>query len=144
MNVSRSYRRGIQTVVYTLVVSAIVSSLLVRSNPSAPRAAQDLGDQAENLGPFQLVERSGRTVTDADLADRVWIASFIFTRCPLSCPRITNVMKSLQGLLEGSQVLLVSLSVDPDHDSPRVLGDYARRFGAEPDRWWFLTGSRTI
>jgi protein SCO1/2/putative membrane protein len=142
MNVSRSYRRGILIVAYTVMASAILSPFVARSGSSLPRAAQDLGDQAEALGAFRLVERSGRVVTDADLAGRVWIASFIFTRCPLSCPRITSVMKGLQGRLEGSHVLLVSLSVDPEHDTPEVLTDYARRFGAAPDRWLFLTGSR--
>jgi protein SCO1/2/putative membrane protein len=142
MNVSRSYRRGILVVAYTVMASAILSPWAAHDSLSSPRAAQELGELGENLRAFQLVERSGRTVTDADLADRVWIGAFIFTRCPLSCPRITGVMKSLQGRLESSQVLLVSLSVDPEHDTPQVLDEYARRYGAAPDRWWFLTGPR--
>jgi protein SCO1/2/putative membrane protein len=94
------------------------------------------------LGQFQLVERSTRSVSEADLSDRVCIFSFIFTRCQLSCPRITSVMKSLQPQLEGSRGLLVSLSVDPEHDTPPILAEYANRFGADPQRWWFLTGAR--
>ena len=72
------------------------------------------------------------------------IVSFIFTRCQLSCPRISSIMKSLQEKLAGSSVLLVSLSVDPEHDTPEVLADYAGRYGAFPDRWWFRTGPRTV
>ena len=146
MNVSRSYRRGILIVVFTVLVSAAVAVVLAgaRSGAVPPRAAQDLGDQAEKLGAFELVERSGRQISEADFADRVCIVSFIFTRCQLSCPRITSVMKSLQPHLEGSDVLLVSLSVDPEHDTPQVLAEYARRFEAEPERWWFLTGSRAL
>ena len=144
MSVSRSYRRGILVVVYTVLISAVVVLAGARTGTVPPRAAQDLGDQAEKLGSFQLVERSGRQVSDADLADRVCIVSFIFTRCQLSCPRITSVMKSLQPRLEGSDVLLVSLSVDPEHDTPDVLAEYARRFEADPERWWFLTGSRRL
>ena len=144
MNVSQSYRRGILIVVFTVLVSATVVLAGARSAAVPPRAAQDLGDQAEKLGAFELVERSGRQISEADFADRVCIVSFIFTRCQLSCPRITSVMKSLQARLEGSDVLLVSLSVDPEHDTPRVLAEYARRFEAEPERWWFLTGSRPL
>jgi protein SCO1 len=81
-------------------------------------------------------------VTEADLADRVWIASFIFTRCPASCPKISAIMKGLQNRLAGTGVRLVSFSVDPEHDTPPVLADYAQRFGALPDRWWFLTGPK--
>ncbi|MEO6808065.1 MAG: DUF420 domain-containing protein [Isosphaeraceae bacterium] len=86
--------------------------------------------------------RSGRAVSDAALADQVWIASFIFTRCPSSCPKISAVMKTLQSRLKGTKIRLVSLSVDPEHDTPAVLSSYARRFGADPDRWWFLTGPK--
>ena len=82
---------------------------------------------APSIGPFRLEERSGRTVTGDDLADRVAIASFIFTRCPLSCPRISGIMQGMQSRLAGSDVLLVSFSVDPEHDTPEVLRAYAER-----------------
>jgi protein SCO1/2 len=115
----------------------------VVSNPpkSAP-AAQDLGAASLPVGEFQFQERSGRTVRDTDLNGRVWIASFIFTRCPLSCPRISSVMKGLQERLARTNVVLVSISVDPDHDTPNVLTEYANKFGASYDRWWFLTGPK--
>jgi protein SCO1/2/putative membrane protein len=143
MNVVRSYRRGILVVVWTVLAAALFSMVVV--GPAAPqrRAAQELGDRGEELGPFQLTERSGRRVTHDDLADRVAIVSFIFTRCQLSCPRITSIMKSLQEKLEGTDVQLVSLSVDPDHDTPEVLRSYADSYGADPQRWWFLTGPRS-
>jgi protein SCO1/2/putative membrane protein len=116
----------------------------IRVPPRPARAAQALGVSGPTLGSFELVERSGRTVTADDLKDRVAIASFIFTRCPLSCPRITSVMQGLQKRLDGTDVLLVSFSVDPEHDTPEVLRQYADRYGAAPDRWWFLTGPKSI
>jgi uncharacterized membrane protein YozB (DUF420 family)/cytochrome oxidase Cu insertion factor (SCO1/SenC/PrrC family) len=137
------YRIGIRIVLATFFVSAVICLVTVsRVAPTVPRAAHDLGPSAPELGAFRLEERSGRIVTENDLADRVGIASFIFTRCPLSCPRISGVMKGLQGPLAGSNVLLLSVSVDPEHDTPAVLSEYARRFGAMPDRWWFLTGPK--
>jgi protein SCO1/2/putative membrane protein len=81
-------------------------------------------------------------VTQDELADRVWVASFIFTRCKASCPRITAVNKGLQGRLAGSDVRLVSVTVDPEHDTPEVLAGYAEGFGADPERWLFLTGPK--
>jgi protein SCO1/2/putative membrane protein len=143
MSLSRSYSRGLLIVLYTVLASALLSVIPARTGPGLARAAQDLGDQSMELGRFRFRERSGRTVTQDDLADRVWIGSFIFTRCPLSCPRISSVMKSLQEKLAGTSVLLVSLSVDPEHDTPPVLAEYAGRFGADPDRWWFLTGDQS-
>jgi protein SCO1/2/putative membrane protein len=142
MNLTDSYRRGSLIVVAVVLVSALLVATFARSNPAPGRAAQDLDELGETLGPFRLVERSGRSVTEADLADRVCLVSFIFTRCQLSCPRITGVMKTLQERLSGTAVLLVSLSVDPEHDTPGVLEAYARSYDADPARWWFLTGHR--
>src|SRR5262249_55864169 len=133
---SRSYSRGILVVLYSVLASALLSVIPARTGPGLARAAQDLGDQSMELGRFRFLERSARTVTQDDLADRVWIASFIFPRGPLSCPRISSVMKGLQEKLAGTSVLLVSLSVDPEHDTPPVLAEYASRFGADPERWW--------
>jgi len=142
--VTKSYRLGVQVVLGTVFISATWCLVTVSRSPSVPpRAGQDVEPGAFPLGEFQLVERSGRSVTQADLAGRVWIAAFIFTRCPLSCPRISSVMKDLQTRLAKSNVVLVSTSVDPDYDTPAVLSSYADRFGASPDRWWFLTGSRS-
>jgi protein SCO1 len=141
--VDASYRLGLSIVVGTIIVSAglcLAGSALRRETP---RAGQHLGKGTFDLGAFRLTERSGRTITDADLADRVWIASFIFTHCPLSCPRITSVMKGLQGRLAETPVQLVSITVDPDRDTPQALADYARKFDADPDRWWFLTGPKS-
>ncbi len=92
---------------------------------------------------FTLAERSGRTVTADDLRGQVWVAGFIFTRCPDVCPALTARMRGLQGPLAAAPtpVRLVALSVDPVHDTPEVLRDYAVEHGAGPD-WWFLTGAR--
>ncbi len=73
----------------------------------------------------------------------MWIADFIFTRCPDVCPILTTRMRDLQRTLDGSDppIGLVSISVDPARDTPEVLKQYAAVHGAEPG-WWFLTGDR--
>ena len=92
---------------------------------------------------FTLVERSGRPVSAADLAGHVWVADFVFTRCPSFCPTLTARMAGLQRTLApaADPVRLVSFSVDPAHDTPEVLLDYARSAGAG-DGWLFVTGPR--
>jgi len=90
---------------------------------------------------FSLVERSARTIQSSELAGKVWIADFIFTTCGGVCPLMTAEMRKLQQQLP-PQIQLVSFSVDPAHDTPEVLRDYAARNGADPNRWWFLTGDR--
>lgn len=93
---------------------------------------------------FSFTERSGRTVTLADLRGKVWVADFIFTRCGGPCPTMCAAMAALQRSLDGApEVKLVSFSVDPDHDTPEVLTRFAARFGANDTQWFFLTGSKS-
>jgi protein SCO1/2 len=97
-----------------------------------------------NYGPapdFSLTESSGRTLTRSDLADKVWIADFVFTSCAGSCPAMTGMMRKLQDTLS-PEIVLVSFSVDPERDTPQVLSEYAERFGADRKRWFFLTGDK--
>lgn len=93
-----------------------------------------------HVGAFSLTERSGRTVTDRDLEGRVWVVDFFFTTCTGPCPVMAPNMRRLQDELEGTPVRLVSISVDPQIDTPEVLRTYANAYTADPERWWFLTG----
>jgi|CXWL01.1.fsa_nt_gi protein SCO1/2 len=96
------------------------------------------------LPAFELIERDGSTVSLASLAGRPFVADFIFTRCAISCPRMTAEMLRLRGRLSdlaaARRPRLVSISVDPTHDTPAVLADYAREHGVEGADWLFLTG----
>lgn len=90
---------------------------------------------------FSLIERSGRQVKKADLQGQIWIANFIFTNCPDQCPLMTSQMAELQTALSRARdIRLVSFTVDPERDTPEVLSEYAKYFGADRDRWLFLTG----
>ena len=98
-------------------------------------AAVDYGPAPE----FILTERSNRKVTKQDLAGKVWVADFIFTHCAGACPAMSSHMRKLQDQLF-ADIRLVSFSVDPGNDTPEVLTEYANRYGADRDRWLFLTG----
>jgi protein SCO1/2 len=92
---------------------------------------------------FSLTERSGRPVSRSDLEGQVWIADFIFTRCAGPCPLLSAHLSTVQqAVADLAGVRLVSFSVDPENDTPAVLSEYAERFGADPERWWFLTGEK--
>jgi protein SCO1/2 len=95
------------------------------------------------LPPFELVDESGRPFGSRELAGRVWVASFVFTRCETVCPRVTGQVARIQERTRGLDpaLHLVSFSVDPDHDTPARLAEYARAHRANPRVWTFLTGS---
>jgi len=106
------------------------------------QAAQDLPRLWE-VPDFALIERSGQSVTRADLLGKVWIASIIFTRCAEECPLVSNHMARLQATFAAEpDVRLVSITVDPAYDTPEVLTHYAQSFAAQPQRWLFLTGDK--
>ncbi len=73
----------------------------------------------------------------------VWIANFIFTSCPSVCPLLSRRMATIQDELKNrpERVKLVSISVDPETDTPDVLKSYGQRYHADPTRWTFLTGN---
>jgi protein SCO1 len=101
-----------------------------------------LGEYGE-VPDFTLTERSGRQVTRADLRGKVWIVDFFYIECPDTCPLLSANMARLQDAwAQEPDVRLVSISVDPEHDTPAVLADYATRYAADPNRWLFLTGPK--
>ena len=137
-------RTSVWTVAIGLILLALIFSLTViaaRLNPQ--------GAQARNLpvygtvADFALTNQMGAAVSRSDLQGRVWIADIIFTRCPGPCLRMTRQMKELeQALPARSRIKLVSLTTDPDFDTPPVLTTYAQRFSVDTNRWTFLTGTK--
>ncbi|MDP1826296.1 MAG: SCO family protein [Archangium sp.] len=93
---------------------------------------------------FAFVDQSGAAFGSDSLKGRVWVANFIFTRCPNICPKFTAKMGTLQD--RSAQQLpalgLVSFTVDPEHDTPEVLTAYGEKHHADFKRWHFLRGER--
>jgi protein SCO1/2 len=118
-----------------------------RLTASAPRPAEAYAEKGprqtlEPLWPapaFALKDQSGRTVTTQSLRGRTWVVNFIFTQCRTICPLLTAKMVQLQRRLEGADVTFVSVSVDPEHDTPAVLSAYAQRWAPRETRWTLLS-----
>jgi len=118
---------------------AYALSLMELNHTHRPAALPVIGPVAG----FTLTNQDGQVVTLADLTNRVWIADIIFTRCAGSCPIMSKQMESLQDALPpASRARLVTLTTDPDFDTPPVLKKYGERYGANSNRWTFLTGSK--
>ncbi|SRR5579862_1215716 len=107
------------------------------------RARQKALPVIDQVADFTLTNQDGNVTTLADLSNHVWIADIIFTRCAGSCPIMSTQMKSLQDALPPtSRVKLVTLTTDPDYDIPSILKRYGKRYGANFQRWTFLTGAK--
>ncbi len=107
-----------------------------------PAQSRDLPIIAD-VPDFSLTDQSGRTITLADLKGKIWVAKFIFTTCGGPCPIMTRRMGELRQALYSrgvTDVISVSITVDPEVDTPAVLKEYAARHGADMSGWLFLTG----
>ena len=121
-------------------------------DPAADSGAGDLPTARDLLAAsavlevpsFSLTDETGAPFGSADLGGRVWIAHLTSTRCTDVCPEVTAGLRELQDELQGAEgwedVRFVSLSADPERDTPAVLADHARGAGADGDHWKFLTG----
>lgn len=98
------------------------------------------------LPQFSLLDEDAKPVHRDDLLGKVWIADFVFTSCADACPRMQSKMKSLQERLrpasQGGNVGLLSVSVDPERDTPERLQQYAKAFGQRKGQWRYLTGDQ--
>lgn len=129
---------GILAVVALILGSALLWGFSQRSSmfPGGPALPV-----LRKVTDFELTERSGNPLSLADLRGKVWVADFVFTSCGGPCPMMSRRMADLQEKWRRENGLrLVSVSVDPQRDTPAVLRKYADQYQANPDRWFFLTG----
>lgn len=136
-----------------LIAVVLTTVIIVRQRAAAARAAEvSLLAAAKirevprrQLIDFTLTDRTGRTVTRADLAGKFLVVNFVFTGCSISCLAVNHRMAEVQEAVSGQQdIHLVSLTVDPDSDSPERLAKFATQFGADTNRWLFLTGEKRV
>src|SRR5207248_5020166 len=96
------------------------------------------------LPAFSLVDEQGRKFGREDMLGKVWIADFVFTSCADACPKLQTKMRQIQDRLvppeQGGNLGLLSISVDPERDTPEKLREYGQTFGARPALWKHLTG----
>lgn len=127
-----------------LIVAALVALVVVfaalRSRDRIPPLTQPLPVVAD-VPEFAFIDSSGAAVSKSDLLGRPWAANFFFTSCTGPCPVLSLRMRSIQSSVvdEGLDAGLVSFSVDPKYDRPKVLRRYAEKHAARADVWTFLT-----
>jgi cytochrome oxidase Cu insertion factor (SCO1/SenC/PrrC family) len=109
------------------------------AGPASPdTASQPAGPPLDH---FVLTDQAGQLFDSESLRGRVWVASFFFTNCPAVCWRMNQTLAALQQTHPQSAIRFISITCDPDNDTPEALAKYADHFHADAARWTFLTGS---
>jgi protein SCO1/2 len=125
---------GLALVIVAIFGAYVASNLGKTHSPKLPVIGR--------VPDFALTNHFGRVVALGDLHGQVWVADIIFTRCPGACAKMTREMSELQSAwLPNAPFKLVSLTADPEFDTPGVLKQYGEKFGAAL-YWEFLTGKK--
>ncbi|MCE9519645.1 MAG: SCO family protein, partial [Verrucomicrobia bacterium] len=129
------------------VIAFLVAGLLIaganRLFRGSERKTTDANLVIGTVPDFQFTTQDGSMLSKADLLGKVWVVDFFFTRCPGPCPVMSSRMAEIsKELKKARDVRLVSVSIDPENDTPSVLSAYAKRLNADPSRWSFLTGPK--
>lgn len=130
------YRNPFVWAFFVGIITLTLMRPLLRHQPPPPPVVGQ-------LPPFELRDARGRAFGNAQLEGHVHVVNFIFTRCASICPLLTQAMARLQQRYdeEGVEgVRLLSITVDPEYDTPEKLAEYAAQHGANSERWSFLTG----
>ncbi len=98
---------------------------------------------SHRVGEFSLKTQTGAPITNRDLAGRVYVASFIYTRCSSLCPALVSSLKRVQGAVTSPDFMITSFSVTPDLDTPPVLAAFGTDRGIDPSRWKLITGDKS-
>ncbi len=141
--------------------SRVQFELVVENNQSLARHVRIVGQSdldipepkdrkkiGELIPDFELTDQNSNAVRLSSLRGKTIAINFIYTRCPLPdvCPRLSANFALLQRRFHqkvGKELMLLSITIDPQFDSPEVLQAYAKRWSAQPEAWRFLTGPAT-
>jgi|TARA_Y100000294_G_scaffold175385_1_gene195360 protein SCO1/2 len=90
---------------------------------------------------FKLTDNFSQPFTEEDISGKIWVADLIFTTCAGPCPIMSTEMRTVhKTYLENENIRMVTITVNPDYDSPEVLTEYGKRYDADFSKWHFLTG----
>jgi len=130
----------------TLIGLALLAAACARDDENEAPAIVTGGaveadlEHLHEVPDFVLLERAGAPFGKRDLLGKVWVADFIFTRCTGPCHAMCEKARALQSEFPSDDLRVVTTTVDPAYDTASVLTEFAKRYGADPKRWVFLTG----
>ncbi|MHA6248293.1 SCO family protein [Pontibacter sp. CAU 1760] len=92
---------------------------------------------------FAFVNQDSQQVTQQTVDGKIYVTDFFFTSCPSICPKMkSQMLRVYEKFQDNPNIVLLSHSIDPEHDTVAVLKDYAERLGVQSDKWHFLTGEK--
>lgn len=91
---------------------------------------------------FELTDQNSKKITNKNMLGKVYLVEFFFSKCPTICPVMNRNMRAIEDEVNSPEFGIISISIDPDNDTPEALKQHAGMVGAKSPNWHFLTGNR--
>lgn len=91
---------------------------------------------------FELTDQNNKKITNKAMLGKVYLVEFFFSRCPTICPVMNSNMRAIEDEINNPEFGIISISIDPENDTPELLKQHAKRIGVKSPNWHFLTGNR--
>lgn len=128
---------------FFILLSAAFMVYYFKEFKEAPKTLAVVGNPGHVIEPFSFTDQMGGTVTEKDVAGKIFVAEYFFTTCKGICPKMNDNMAKVYAAFRGNDdVKILSHTVTPQIDSASVLQAYAARYEADPAQWKFLTGAK--
>lgn len=143
-----SLKLSADAIISSLIVTGLLSSVAFAHIPLPPKAPSEIGRRTVKtvVPDFRLKDQDGKIFHFSAARGKLVLVTFIFTTCPDVCPLLTANFAAIQRALDEKKFknyLLLSITTDPERDTPATMKDYAQRFKADLRHWAFLTGTRS-
>lgn len=103
----------------------------------------EINGEKKKAPQFEFINQEGDTITNEDYNGKVYLVEFFFTTCPTICPIMNKNLVEIQNEFKSNNDFgIASFSIDPNHDTPEVLAEYAENYGIEHPNWNLMTGNR--
>ena len=118
-----------------------LSILLSACAPSGKSKLPILGQVAD--AQFEFLSQDSTVITPQTFENKIYVTDFFFTTCPTICPQMkAQMLRVYEAYEENNDIILLSHTIDPQHDTVGVLKDYSERLGISSDHWLMVTGEK--
>lgn len=128
---------------FFIVLAAVFMRYFYKVTRERPKQLAVLGEPGQKVEPFSFINQDGKTITEKEVAGKVYVVEYFFTTCKGICPKMNENMNLVYRAYKGNKdFMILSHSVDPVHDTVAAMKVYSQRFEADPNQWMFLTGDK--
>lgn len=130
-------------VAFFIILAAVFMTWFNKTITEAPKQLAVMGEPGQKVAPFSFTNQEGKTITNKDVAGKVYAVEYFFTTCKGICPKMNENMNRIYRAYRGNKnFMILSHSVDPKKDTVEAMKAYSMRFDADPKQWMFLTGDK--